>query len=119
MRWSCTAVGEAAARLAPDGVERHGRIGAGRGRDAGDLRGMEVDEFDGALQQLCRWPGIAALTRSEKGAVIARGQEMHVLNAVSPGFTCAIPFADYVVARIEERLEVGGGGVHMPKAARC
>jgi len=44
---------------------------------------------------------------------------MHVLNAVSPGFTCAIPFADYVVARIEERLEVGGGGVHMPKAARC
>jgi len=25
-----------------------------------------------------------------------------VLNAVSPGFTCAMPFAAYVVDRIEE-----------------
>jgi sugar/nucleoside kinase (ribokinase family) len=43
---------------------------------------FEVDEFDDALQQLCRWPGIAALTRSEKGSVIARGEEVHVLDAV-------------------------------------
>jgi sugar/nucleoside kinase (ribokinase family) len=43
---------------------------------------FEVDEFDDALQRLCRWPGIAALTRSEKGSVIARGEEVHVLDAV-------------------------------------
>jgi hypothetical protein len=25
---------------------------------------------------------------------------MHILNAVSPGFTCAIPFAEYVCEKI-------------------
>jgi L-2-hydroxyglutarate oxidase len=35
-------------------------------------------------------------------------RSMHVLNAVSPGFTCALPFADYVTARIAEQLEGGG-----------
>lgn len=29
-------------------------------------------------------------------------QSMHVLNAVSPAFTCSLPFADHVVARIAE-----------------
>lgn len=43
---------------------------------------FEVDAFDGALQRLRHWPGIAALTRSEKGCVIAHGEEMHVLDAV-------------------------------------
>src|SRR5438128_1847615 len=28
-------------------------------------------------------------------------QSMHILNVVSPGFTCAMPFAEYVVSRIE------------------
>jgi hypothetical protein len=28
-------------------------------------------------------------------------QSMHVLNAVSPAFTCSLPFADYVCDRIE------------------
>ena len=32
---------------------------------------------------------------------------MHVLNAVSPGFTCAIPFAAYVCSQIQERLARG------------
>ena len=43
---------------------------------------FEVDEFDGALQRLRSWPGLAALTRSEKGCVIARGAELHVLDAM-------------------------------------
>jgi sugar/nucleoside kinase (ribokinase family) len=43
---------------------------------------FQVEEFDGALQRLRGWPGIAALTRSEKGCVIARGEELHVLDAM-------------------------------------
>jgi len=31
-------------------------------------------------------------------------QSMHVLNAVSPGFTCAIPFAEYVCSRIQQHV---------------
>lgn len=31
-------------------------------------------------------------------------KSMHVLNAVSPGWTCAIPFADYVVDKIEAAI---------------
>jgi sugar/nucleoside kinase (ribokinase family) len=42
---------------------------------------FEADYFDIALQTLRDWPGIAALTRSEKGCVIARGEELHVLDA--------------------------------------
>jgi hypothetical protein len=34
----------------------------------------------------------------------ADGRSMHVLNAVSPGWTCAIPFAAHVVAEIEKFL---------------
>jgi L-2-hydroxyglutarate oxidase LhgO len=44
-------------------------------------------------------------------------RSMHVLNAVSPGFTCAIPFADYVATRIEERLGGEGAGPQRPGAA--
>ena len=29
---------------------------------------------------------------------------MHILNAVSPGLTCALPFADYVCDQIESKL---------------
>jgi sugar/nucleoside kinase (ribokinase family) len=42
---------------------------------------FEVEEFDGVLQALREWPGIAALTRSAKGCVVARGPEVHVLDA--------------------------------------
>lgn len=30
------------------------------------------------------------------------GQSTHILNAVSPGWTCAMPFAEYVVDRIQQ-----------------
>ncbi len=30
-------------------------------------------------------------------------QSMHILNAVSPGLTCALPFADYVCDQIEDK----------------
>ena len=32
-------------------------------------------------------------------------RSMHVLNAVSPGWTCSIPFSDYVVSEIIRRLD--------------
>ena len=31
-------------------------------------------------------------------------QSMHILNAVSPGLTCALPFAEYVCDQIESKL---------------
>jgi sugar/nucleoside kinase (ribokinase family) len=40
-----------------------------------------VDTFDEALQALRPFPLIAALTRSEKGCVVARGAEVHVVDA--------------------------------------
>jgi sugar/nucleoside kinase (ribokinase family) len=41
----------------------------------------EVDTFDEVLQALRPWKGVAALTRSEKGCVIADVDEVHVLDA--------------------------------------
>ncbi len=42
----------------------------------------EVDDFDDALQAARAWNGIAAITRSDKGCVIAaRNGEVHVLDA--------------------------------------
>ena len=32
------------------------------------------------------------------------GQSMHILNAVSPGFTCALPFAEYICDQIALHL---------------
>jgi sugar/nucleoside kinase (ribokinase family) len=42
---------------------------------------FEVETFDEVLQAVRDWPGIAALTRSAKGCVIARGAEVHVVDA--------------------------------------
>ena len=42
---------------------------------------FEAESFDEVLQQLGRWGGIAALTRSEKGCVVVRGKEVHVIDA--------------------------------------
>jgi sugar/nucleoside kinase (ribokinase family) len=42
---------------------------------------FEVDSFDDVLQAARRHKGIKALTRSEKGCVIAQGDEMHVVDA--------------------------------------
>lgn len=42
---------------------------------------FEVESFDAALQAARRTGGILALTRSEKGCVVASGNELHVLDA--------------------------------------
>jgi sugar/nucleoside kinase (ribokinase family) len=42
---------------------------------------FEVETFDEVLQAVRNWPGIAALTRSAKGCVIAKGAEIHVIDA--------------------------------------
>lgn len=43
---------------------------------------FEVEDFDSVLQAVRSWQGIAALTRSEKGCVIAQGPDIHVIDAV-------------------------------------
>jgi sugar/nucleoside kinase (ribokinase family) len=42
----------------------------------------ETDDFDVALQAVRKHCEIAALTRSEKGSVVVRGSEVHVIDAV-------------------------------------
>jgi sugar/nucleoside kinase (ribokinase family) len=42
---------------------------------------FETEKFDDVLQATRGWKGTAALTRSEKGCVIARGEEVHVIDA--------------------------------------
>lgn len=42
---------------------------------------FEVEDFDAALQAARQTDGILALTRSEKGCVVASGKELHVLDA--------------------------------------
>ena len=43
----------------------------------------EVEEFDDALQAVRAAGTMAALTRSEKGSLLMRGEEIHVIDAVS------------------------------------
>lgn len=43
-------------------------------------------------------------------------QSMHVLNAVSPAFTCAFPFAKYVVDEILKKRGMGGSETYQNKA---
>jgi len=42
---------------------------------------FEVEEFDSVLQATRHWHGVAALTRSAKGCVVAKGSEVHVIDA--------------------------------------
>lgn len=56
-------------------------------------------------------PGIRAQLFSQKSGKLEMdfiiegdGDSMHVLNAVSPAFTCSIPFSDFVVERIRGLL---------------
>src|SRR3546814_4280217 len=44
----------------------------------------QVADFDEALQHVRHHVDVAALTRSEKGSVILRGEEVHIIDAV-PG----------------------------------
>ena len=46
-----------------------------------DPNAIGLGDFDGVLQAVRHWPGTAALTRSEKGCVVARGREVHVIDA--------------------------------------
>lgn len=41
----------------------------------------EVESFDDVLQHFHNWHGIAALTRSEKGCVVAQRHDVHVIDA--------------------------------------
>lgn len=43
--------------------------------------------------------------------VVGDHHSVHVLNAVSPGFTCAFPFSRYVVNKIIEKQSVASGGI--------
>ncbi len=43
---------------------------------------FQVEEFDAVLQPLKNWGGITAITRSEKGCVVAHGGDVHVIDAV-------------------------------------
>ena len=44
----------------------------------------EVDDFDSALQRVRGHCEIAALTRSAKGSVVLSGDEVHIVDAVTP-----------------------------------
>ena len=66
------------------------------------------------LENYSKWgiPGIRAqLLNIKKRQLemdfVVEGDErsMHVLNAVSPAFTCSLPFADYVCDRIRDMLK--------------
>ncbi len=55
-------------------------------------------------------PGIRAqLVETDKHALVndfvieGDDRSLHVLNAVSPAFTCSFPFADHIVDQIESR----------------
>jgi hypothetical protein len=68
-----------------------------------------------APRDFVRWgpPGIRAQLVDVRHDILVQdfvlegdGASIHVLNAVSPGFTCALPFASHVCDRIDEA--VGG-----------
>ena len=65
------------------------------------------------LEQYTKWgkPGIRAQLldirkrRLEMDFVLeGDNRSMHVLNAVSPAFTCSLPFSQYVCDRIEQAV---------------
>lgn len=79
-----------------------------------NLVGLASELLEGVRQENYRkWgkPGIRAQLvdlkkRKLEMDFIVEGDKksFHVLNAVSPGFTCALPFAEYVVQQIHQRL---------------
>lgn len=79
------------------------------------LAGQLADRVQ--LEQYTTWgrPGIRAqlvdiTTRKLEMDFVLEGdgQSMHVLNAVSPAFTCSLPFAEFVCERIRASLNRGG-----------
>jgi L-2-hydroxyglutarate oxidase LhgO len=84
-------------------------------RLAGDL----LEGVDEAHYQTWGKPGMRAQlldtrTRALEMDFVLEGdtQSMHVLNAVSPGFTCSMPFSEYVCDAIER----GGVALRSPQA---
>ena len=66
------------------------------------------------LEQYSKWgkPGIRAQLldirkrRLEMDFVLeGDDRSMHVLNAVSPAFTCSLPFSQYVCDRIQQAVQ--------------
>jgi L-2-hydroxyglutarate oxidase LhgO len=75
--------------------------------------GMSMDTFR-------RWgkPGIRAqlFHRKERRMLMdfhleGDDRSLHVLNAVSPAFTCALPFAEFVMDEVEARVAGGKDGI--------
>lgn len=98
--------------LALDEVRKHHRPTLVR-RASSLVDGVRVDDYT-------RWgrAGIRAqLLDVYSGRLVmdfvheGDGRSFHVLNAVSPGLTCALPFARYLFDEIERKL---GGGAGIP-----
>ncbi|MHB8878396.1 MAG: L-2-hydroxyglutarate oxidase [Myxococcaceae bacterium] len=91
-------------------------------RSRGKLVRLAGELLEGVREEHYRtWgkPGIRAQlldtrTRALEMDFVFEGDDrsMHVLNAVSPGFTCSMPFAEYVCDAIER----GGVGTRVPAA---
>ncbi|MBX5437860.1 MAG: L-2-hydroxyglutarate oxidase [Alicyclobacillaceae bacterium] len=84
------------------------------------VRGIDADGFGRFLR-----PGIRAqllnkhtLELVQDFVVLGDGRSMHVLNAVSPAFTCSMPFARYVVERVTACLAGTPGAPASPDAPK-
>ena len=69
-------------------------------------KGVEIKNYR-------KWgePGIRAQLLNIRGKKLemdfvleGNNLSMHILNAVSPGFTCALPFAEHVCDQIDSKL---------------
>ena len=75
-----------------------------------------------SMESFRRWgkPGIRAqlFHRKERKMLMdfyleGDDRSLHVLNAVSPAFTCAFPFAEFVVDEVESRMAGGSAGIEV------
>jgi len=101
--------------IALDEVKKYARSVLAR-QGAALVEGMSMESFR-------RWgkPGIRAQLyhRRERRMLMdfhleGDHRSLHVLNAVSPAFTCALPFAAFVLDEVENRAGSGGAGIDTP-----
>ena len=80
------------------------------------------------VEQYARWgrPGIRAQLVDVKQRTLVQDfciegddRSLHILNAVSPGWTCAIPFGRYVCDQVEGRLPRGTPASERPDTLSC
>jgi L-2-hydroxyglutarate oxidase len=92
-------------RLAYDEIKKYSRTNL-VSQSSSLLENVKIENFQ-------KWgkPGIRAqlINLKEKKLEMdfvleGNGQSMHILNAVSPGFTCALPFAEYICDQIALHL---------------